>query len=138
MKQATKVDNYPIETICPYCGGEVIFTTNDFIYGRKYGNGLCYVCVSCKANVGVHTGTTVPKGRLADKELAELRKECHALFDPIWHNGVKTGMSRRDVYTKLAEELGIPRQQSHIAWFTKEELLQVIGILEKRTWGRDV
>ncbi|MFB5268120.1 zinc-finger-containing protein [Paenibacillus enshidis] len=38
------------------------------------------------AYVGVHDGTDIPLGRLANRELRELKKQCHALFDPVWKN----------------------------------------------------
>ncbi|RKN75029.1 zinc-finger-containing protein [Paenibacillus ginsengarvi] len=38
-------------------------------YGREYGNGRCYKCTNFDAYVGVHTGTMIPLGRLANSEL---------------------------------------------------------------------
>ena len=78
------IDRYPVPIVCPYCNSSVIFTSNAEIYGRQYGNGMCYKCTECNSYVGVHTGTKIPLGRLADKELRELKKECHSLFDPVW------------------------------------------------------
>lgn len=53
-----------IPTICPYCGGRVIFTDSSAIYGgRSYG--MIYLCTNCNASVGVHKGTRKPLGTLA-------------------------------------------------------------------------
>jgi DNA-directed RNA polymerase subunit RPC12/RpoP len=70
-----KLDKYPIPTTCPYCNSKVICTSNAEIYGKEYGNGRCYKCTSCDAYVGVHDGTNIPLGRLANKQLRELKKK---------------------------------------------------------------
>lgn len=116
-------------TVCPYCGSHVILTSNSAIYGREYGNGKCYKCTKCDAYVGVHTGTRIPLGRLANKELRELKKKCHALFDPMWKSGEK---SRGECYRWLSGKLQIPLRECHFGWFDKEQLLQSLNILEGR------
>ena len=111
-------DVYPIPKICPYCGEEVILTTNDKIYGVQKGNGMVYMCINklCGAHVGVHDGTTIPYGNLANKELRELRKQAHNLFDRLWKSGE---ISRSDAYFALAFRLGIPPERCHIGQFDK-------------------
>lgn len=32
---------------CPYCGAKVIWTSNEILYGKVYGNGKCYYCLWC-------------------------------------------------------------------------------------------
>jgi len=126
-----KFERYPIPTCCLYCGAEdILHTTNDFLYGRKFytkGNCLIYVCVICKASVGTHPDGETPLGRLADKELKELKKEAHALFDPHWEPDRK---KRDRAYKKLAEKMGIPARQCHFGWFDKETILRAIAILK--------
>ena len=70
------IKNYPIPEVCPYCGSEVVYTTNDKIYGKLYGSGKVYMCTNevCDAYVGVHNGTNIHLGRLANKELKKLKK----------------------------------------------------------------
>ena len=46
------VDTHP--TTCNLCGGQVIYTSNERVYGRKYGSGYCYLCTCCGAYVGTH------------------------------------------------------------------------------------
>ena len=65
-----KIAPYPIPTVCDYCGSPVIFTSNADIYGKEFGSGKCYKCTKCDCFVGVHNGTEIPLGRLADKEHA--------------------------------------------------------------------
>ena len=57
---------------CPYCGGTAILRDASFVYGEKSYGGKVYVCSNypkCDAYVGVHPGTRIPKGTLADQEL---------------------------------------------------------------------
>lgn len=127
-----KYEYYPIPTKCPYCDSEVIFTSNSEIYGKEYGNGKCYKCTKCNSYVGVHSGTKIPLGRIANKELRELKKECHALFDPLWKSG---RITRNDGYKSLAKALNIPHKDCHFGWFDKEMLLKAKATLlpDKKT-----
>jgi len=110
-----------------------VFASNAEVYGRKYGNGMCYKCTACDSYVGVHNGTKEPLGRLANKELRTLKVECHNLFDPIWKGPYKT-LQRTAAYTKLAELLGIRYHECHFGWFDKAMLLRCIEILEDPDW----
>jgi len=131
--RGTEIANFPIPTTCAYCGGEVIFTSNAAVYGREYGNGRCYKCQGCDAYVGVHSGTVIPLGRLADKELRTLKIMCHKLFDPAWKGPAKH--IRRDVaYERLAACLGISVSQCHFGWFDKPVLMQCIEIMNNPLW----
>jgi len=42
----------------------------------------------------------------------DARNMAHAAFDPIWQNDM---MARNEAYAWLADELGIPRRQTHMA-----------------------
>lgn len=90
--------------VCPDCGAEVILTDSSIIYGRSYG--MIYYCTGCKKFVGVHAGTDIPKGTLADNELREMRKAAHAAFDPLWME--ETGVfykRRRSAYRWLTRRI---------------------------------
>lgn len=138
LKKRKKRDSraYPIPKICDFCGSRVILASNKVIYGREYGNGLCYVCTNpkCLAHVGVHTDTVYPLGRLADKEMRILKMECHALFDPLWNQGAQNsrGRRRKAAYRWLAKEMKIPVRQCHFGWFKKEQLLKAKCILQRK------
>jgi DNA-directed RNA polymerase subunit RPC12/RpoP len=69
------------KVICPYCSKETVYIDSSVIYGTSYG--MIYLCVDCRAYVWVHKGTDEPKWTPANAELRELRKQAHALFDPI-------------------------------------------------------
>jgi len=131
MKSNTKIkdiiDYYPIPKVCKNCGAEVIFTSNAEIYGREYGNGRCYKCTKCDSYVGVHTGTKVPLGILANKEEREMKKKCHDLFDELWHDSNQ----RTQVYKKLALALRIDIKRCHFGWFDYETLQRAYKIIKK-------
>ncbi len=123
-----------IPTKCDNCGSNrVRYTTNDEIYGRIYGNGGCYLCDDCKAYVGVHnTKHKKPLGRLATKELRELKMKCHSRFDPFWK---ETNFKRTDCYGYLANKLGLHLRETHFGWFDKEYLEKALFILNHTTYA---
>ena len=131
----TLIEAYPIPTICRICGADVVFTSNAVIYGKEYGNGKCYKCTNCDAFVGVHDDTVIPLGILATKEERELKKKCHALFDPIWDKD--RILHRSHAYNKLAKLLGIPHNECHFGHFDKGMLLRCIDIISNRNWYLD-
>lgn len=130
----TRASYYPIPVKCDYCGADVIYTSNAEVYGKEYGNGRCYKCTVCDAYVGVHTGTNIPLGRLADRELRKLKKECHALFDQVWKGGC---INRSKAYAQLAKRLEIPVSDCHFGWFDKETLCKAKAIMKTPGWYKE-
>ena len=128
-----KVSAYPIPAVCNYCESDVVYTSNAEIYGREYGNGKCYKCTKCDAYVNVHNGTDIPMGRLANKELRELKKKCHFLFDPVWKN---VRLTRSAAYQRLAKLIGIPPGECHFGWFDKDLLERSLEVLRDPAWYR--
>lgn len=118
-------------TICRYCGSPVVYTSNAEIYGREYGEGKCYLCRTCRAFVGVHPGTDTPLGTLANEELRRYRKAAHYWFDQIWKKPLRI-TTRYKAYGWLAEQLGLPREKTHMAMFEKEECEKTIRLSQKR------
>jgi len=112
---------------CPYCGCRARYVDSAVIYGRSYG--MAYLCKPCDAYVGVHKGTDQPLGRLANKELREWKKLAHAHFDPIWRYGRFMGR-RTDAYAWLSEQMGLPRQETHIGMFDVALCRRVVKIME--------
>lgn len=115
---------------CPYCGGKVILRDSDIIYnGKSYG--LVYICENygknCSAFVGVHKGTKIPLGTLADAPLRELRKECHEQFDKLWKEGK---MSRKDAYHWLHRAMNLELRQAHIAKFDTKLCLKFLDLIK--------
>lgn len=123
---------YPIPVKCDYCHAPVIFTSNSDIYGKEFGSGKCYKCTQCDSYVGVHDGTQIPLGPLANKELRDLKIKCHVLFDPVWQNSKI--INKEQAYGKLANLLKIPANECHFGWFDKALLLQSLEILNNKKW----
>lgn len=116
-------------TECNLCGGKVIYTDNSLIYGKSYGSGKCYLCLSCGAYVGTHVSR--PKeafGILADHIMREGKRECHNLFDSMWNNR----KGRRSLYERLAKEMNIPKEECHFGYFDLNQLFTAYNIL--KTW----
>lgn len=111
---------------CPYCGQQAEYVDSAEIYGRSYG--MVYLCRPCDAYVGVHEGTDQPLGRLANRELRRWRNRAHAMFDPLWQRG-RFRRRRNDAYAWLAEKMGLPKEETHIAMFDIPQCKQVIQIM---------
>lgn len=118
-------------TICRYCGSPVVYTSNAEIYGREYGEGKCYLCRNCRAFVGVHPGTDIPLGTLANEELRRYRKAAHFWFDKIWKSPTRI-TTRHNAYMWLSKELGLPKEKTHIGMFEREQCEIVMKISQKQ------
>lgn len=128
-----KFDFREIPTNCTMCGSKNIrYTSNaEIYYGKQYGNGYCYLCDNCGASVGVHdTKTKKPLGRFANKELKDLKMQCHKLFDSYWRS---KKFKRQDCYGYLASKLGLMFRETHFGWFDKEYLLKALEVLKNTT-----
>ena len=125
-----EIDLYP--KVCPLCGGEVTYQrlNKKDIFGHS--SGYFYLCQSCGATVGTHkSDPTKALGYLADKETREMRRKIHLMFDNFWKNHAE----RESYYQKLADEMGISKEECHFSWFSKEELDKAYKILLK--WWRE-
>jgi len=110
--------------ICPYCKSETRLTTETVIYGKEYKGRKVICCKNfpiCDSYVGTHDDNK-PLGRLANKELRNLKKQAHVFFDKIW----KENLIDRDVlYMQLASFLKLPLQYTHIGMFQEKTCLKV-------------
>lgn len=118
----------PQTVYCPYCGRKAEFVDSKVVYhGKSYG--MIYLC-RCKPElcyVGVHKGTATPKGRLADAKLRYWKKKAHEAFDPLWQYG-QFKHRRNMAYAWLADQMGLPVQETHIGMFDVGRCKQVIEI----------
>lgn len=88
---------------CPYCGSATQIADASRVY-RKPGYGrvlLCSAYPACDAYVGMHEGRCDAKGSLARGPLRRLRRQCHALFDPLWQSVLP--LHRRQVYEEASQ-----------------------------------
>lgn len=117
--------------LCDYCGRPALLVDSEMVYRRSYGK--IWFCSTCQAWVGVHKGTDNPLGRLANAELRYWKRKAHAAFDPLWRD--KEMRTRKAAYEWLADEMGLPLEQTHIGMFNVEQCKQVIQICKeaKRT-----
>lgn len=129
-----------LKPICPYCGEFAKHVKGNVIYPHRSDLAFknFYLCEPCKAYVGCHDGTLRPLGRLADADLREAKQAAHAAFDPIWRArwerksaadpAYKKSMARGGRYKKLAELMGIPKDDCHIGMFDIAQCRQVVAL----------
>ena len=123
--------------ICPYCASPALLVTGADIYKRRPDLAALkfWRCEPCGAYVGCHRygvgygDGTRPLGRLANAELRIAKKTAHAVFDPIWKDGM---MKRREAYAWLADAIGTPIDQTHIGEFDVGLCNDVIDACESR------
>lgn len=113
--------------LCPYCGNPTEYTDSTAVYSKSYG--MIYLCRNCEAWVGVHDGTDKALGRLANKELRELKKSAHSHFDPLWKDLVSFGYTiheaRKFCYSWLSKQMQIPFELTHIGMFDEIQCTRV-------------
>lgn len=120
------------EVICPYCGKRAEFVDSAEVYhGRSYG--MIYLCRPCDAYVGCHGNGKgdSPKGRLANAELRRWKIAAHDAFDSLWKYG-PFKRRRNAAYAWLAEQMGLPKEETHIGMFDVAQCQQVIQICKNR------
>jgi len=117
---------------CPYCKKKAELVTGRYLYTHRADlwHKKFYICHTCDAYVGCHRDTEKPLGKLANKELREIRMETHKAFDPIWQV-IGYGFTRKTAYETLAAELNIHRHECHIAKFDKDTCLKAIEFSNK-------
>lgn len=116
------------EVQCDYCGCVAEFVDSAEVYhGRSYG--MIYLCRKCNAYVGVHKDTDEPLGKLANAELRKWKMAAHDSFDLLWRNECAPFYrKRKEAYKWLSEQLGLPKDQTHIGMFDIDKCKQVIAV----------
>lgn len=113
--------------ICTYCNKEAIWCENKEIYWRNYGKSyMCYYCKDCDAYVWCHNNSKKPLWTIANKELRQLRKKAHRLFDPLWKEWT---MSRGKAYRILDKEFW---KEIHIGESDNDMCKNIINFLKKK------
>ena len=103
---------------CPYCGSTAVLRDASFVYHEKSKGGRLYVCShypACDSYVGVHPGTAIPKGTLADRSLRLKRIRAHRVFDQIWKTGI---LSKPEAYRWMADKFCLDKNHAHIGSFS--------------------
>ena len=102
---------------CPYCGSPALLRDASFVYGSRARDEKLYVCLhypACNSYVGVHKGTMIPKGTLANQSLRKKRILAHQVFDQIWKQGI---MTKQNAYQWIADKFSLDTTQAHIGYF---------------------
>ncbi len=101
--------------ICPYCAAPAELAGAAAVYPYIPEANTWpprFICWPCDAHVGTHR----PLGTLANARLRSLRKQCHAIVDPLWkEKGPGRRNERRNaVYSILSEFMALERDDTHI------------------------
>ncbi len=108
----------PKKIVCPYCGSIAVLRDGEYVYGNRAKGEKLYVCSNypeCNAYVGVHKGTNIPLGTLANAEHRNKRIKAHKLFDSIRKNNL---MTKKEAYRWMEYFMGLPKNEGHIANFS--------------------
>jgi len=122
--------------LCNYCGNPAQITLGRYIWPHRteMHDKRFFICVGCDAWVGTHEKTGKPFGTLANFELRLWRHKAHRAFDPIWEAKVAAGIERHNArnrgYKWLARQLGINKDQCHIANMDIETCKRVVELCE--------
>jgi hypothetical protein len=117
---------------CPYCEGASTFVDGKEIYGQHTNYGMFYLCKTCNAYVGVHKGTDVALGRLANAELRRWKQKAHNALDELWKDKPNWKAERRKAYSWIAQELKLVEGEAHIGLFDIEQCRMVEKICAER------
>lgn len=109
--------------ICPYCKRSSEYVDSSVVFGKSFG--MIYFCGPCWAWCGVHSGTDIALGRLANAELRALKQQAHEKFDQLWEEKF---MSRKKAYKWLSQALNIDPEYTHIGMFGPETCKKVIHL----------
>jgi len=107
-------------THCDCCGAKTVeLVDNSEIYGRPYGDWhYAYLCRTCDAYVGLHPGTDLPLGTMADKVTRQARQQKRGFLTLI---DTGFGGDADAAYVWLAEQMGIDQKECHWGLFTLEQ-----------------
>lgn len=112
-------DAVPVPNHCHLCGSAVVAAHHDEVYGKVRGDWpWVYRCRGCYATVGMHPGTDIPLGYLADQATGQARQKAKRAFKHLYETGY---MTRRGAYRWLAARMGLPVSNCHFGYFTKRQ-----------------
>ena len=106
--------------VCPVCGRHSVLRPASEIIKKATRGDMLYVCPDypqCDSYVGVHRGTTIPKGTMADKALRGKRIYAHKVFDRLWIEG---HMSRTASYHWMRDAFSLSGHDAHISMLSSE------------------
>lgn len=121
-----KVGQVNPAVLCGECGCAMVLRMS-----TKFGKArLFYGCQhwpQCDGVIGAHADGK-PLGTPADKETRLARIAAHAAFDPIWKDG---WLTRYQAYGFLRRQLGLERDDCHMAMFDRQQCARVVEACER-------
>lgn len=125
---------------CCGCGKEVDARLTDgaevYPHRRDLASLPFWKCDACGNFVGCHHKTrerTKPLGCIPTPEIKDARKHIHRILDPLWRS---KRMTRRELYDRLSEALGIPEyhtaeirsvEEARDVWRAVQQITQDTG-----------
>lgn len=110
-----------------FCGSRTVYQDSKAYYhGKSYGmRWICERWPACNGSVGAHPNGT-PLGTVPDALTKELRRQCHAIVDPLWQEGNVFGDGRRNrmrssVYRYMQVLMDLPPHVCHIGMFDADQ-----------------
>lgn len=134
-------ENQATPPTCPYCGSIARLGDSATVYrGRSYGPAwICPNYPACDSYVGCHPKTTIPLGRLANKELRQAKMAAHAAFDRLWGGRGNKGkprrhgqMKRSDAYRWLSQAMGMQESSCHIGELDVDQCRRVVELCREK------
>ena len=130
----TKLDRYAIglfseRKVACSCGTECVFLPGSDP-GNQRGEDI-WLCPSCGASVGCHSGTNIPLGIPASGETSVLRVRIHEEIDRL----VQSGLSRGGIYRELSRKMALPPEKTHAGMFGLRQCEEALGILKSMKGG---
>lgn len=121
--------------LCPYCNCHSILRPAVYIYPTRPDiDKTMWVCKNypdCDAYVGTHAfgaWQNFPLGRLADRELRDLKKKCHILLDHKWK---AHKVPRTDMYLWVQRIMGLSEPQAHIGELDSNQCYKLMEALNE-------
>ncbi len=118
-----KAGYYVNENFLCSCGNKPVFMDSKKIYGKSYG--MVYYCPFCKEYVGVHNGTNIPLGTIADKETKKYRMQAHNLLE------AKFGKNKTKAYKWIRKTMHLSNENAHIGKFDKDDCIRLIELINR-------
>lgn len=127
---------------CPDCGSFMVLVKNR--EGRQFYG--CAKYPECRCTHGAHPDGR-PMGTPAAKLVREARKAAHESFDALWQEAWRmypaepgrpnpstlVFVARNRAYAWLSEQLGMSKEDCHIANFDEEQCAKVVEVCQNKT-----
>lgn len=128
--EITAVPEAERPVLCIECGSAAEVVGGERIYPHRpdLSHKRFWLC-SCGAYCGSHGLTTRALGSPCGPVTRRARLEAHDWFDQIWKT---RQMDRSRAYQWLSDQMGIPKERTHIGMMTAAQAWRVVEICKAR------